>query len=116
MTILTEYMQRLSRIVFIFISFSCFATVWEASFLSISEIQKKWPSKPFTVESFRTADRLGRAEMSADLIRRGLYVGEKLKTVEKDLGTPNGKFETHRAPAYRIGENEDLLVFLPDFS
>ncbi len=92
-----------------------------AKFMSASDAEKKWGRVSFDAENFKShVDLTKRAPMAVDLIKKKKYVGQPMKQVREDLGTPDSYFFSDTIYAYKImpfpGENTENwhLVFIPD--
>ena len=91
----------------------------DIQFLSADKLgAAKFDAAKFDAAKFKDGDMTVRASMTADLIKSKTFVGKPVADVEKELGHPDGHYQTKES-AYVVGsEGKDLwqLVFLPDVS
>ena len=99
------------------------STFQRREFMNIEVAEKKWGSKKFFPEKFKTGDASLRASMVVDLIRSKYFIGKPLKKVRTQLGKSKGYFENDGIEAYLItpspekrGSKKEMwqIIFLPD--
>jgi hypothetical protein len=93
---------------------------FQAQFMSLEEVKKKWKAEPFDSNKFKNGSPAVRASMASEIIERKLYVGHSRKKVREELGDPDGYFFSDTIYAFQIQEYSESkkeswqIVFIPD--
>jgi hypothetical protein len=77
----------------------------DQDYMSLSDAQKKWGHRTFSIESFKSGSISDRASMAVSLVEhKAQFLGKTPKDIRKMLGGFTGYFWSERVPTYIIEE------------